>query len=221
MIKRNELLNLSKQIAADVLAAGLPLDKDSVRSLESLTACEVDADSRWSDVSIGFSVDQESSWHRDARIEFRGETGWDDKIQDEEGNVVANFKVRMSFRSDSTDTSNLEKAEAQLDLAMQALKLAKDLKAKYEGTTQYVIRTAAEEAERKAKQERAELVAKVGRLTEFPRKGLRVGGDRQVSRELYAGIPDGEYEVSFSNNYDTKNYRVKVRPGYVVVVRLS
>lgn len=221
MIKRNELLNISKQIAADVLAAGLPLDKDSVRSLESLASCEVDADARWSDVSVGFAVDQESSWHRDARIEFRGETGWDDKLEDEEGNIVANFKVRMSFRADSTDTSNIEKAEAQLALATQALGLAKQLKAKYEGTTQYVVRTAAEETERKAKAARDELLRKVTTLTEFPRKGLRCGGDRQVDRTLYNGIPDGEYEVSFTNNYDTKKYRVLVRPGYVRLFRLS
>lgn len=222
MIKRNELLNLSKQIAADVLAAGLPLDKDSLHSLESLVACEVDADARWCDVSADFAVDQESSWYRDARIEFRGETKWDDEIRDEEGNVVANFKVRMSFRSDSTDTSNLEKAEAQLDLAMQALKLAKDLKAKYEGTTKYVIRTAAEEAERKAKQARSELVAKVGRLTEFPRNGLRVGGGRQVSRELYAGIPDGEYHVTYHDaRGGVKTYKVSVCPAGVSLHRVS
>lgn len=221
MIKRNELLNLSKQIAADVLAAGLPLDRDSAKSLEGLMACEVDETARWSDVSVGFSVDQESSWHRDARIEFRGETGWDDKLEDESGNIVANFKVRMNFRADSTDTANLDKAEAQLDLATRALKLAKELKAKYEGTTQYVVRTAAEEAERKAKLERDALISKVTRLTEFPRKGLRVGGDRQVDSDIYAGVPEGEYEVSFTNNYDTKKYRVKVRPGYVMVYRLS
>lgn len=165
MLKRNELLLISKQIAADVLAAGLPLDTLSVRSLESLTACEVGADSRWQDVSIGFSVGRESTWHNSARIEFRGRSGREDRYghTDDEGNFVTNFSISVSFHAPPGlgEAWDLEEAEAQLDLAMKCLKLTKELKAKYDGTIQYISRTAAENAEFKAMQECEELITKI------------------------------------------------------------
>lgn len=221
MKSRSELASLTKNIVADVLASGLPLDADSRTAMEALANEEPTADSRWSNVSVSFCTDPTDRWHRDARLEFRGETGWDEKVEDESGDLIANFKVTATFRSESVDFSDLDKAAAKLQLAMQALELAKALKAKYEGTVKYVYKTAADVEKARIETEKRNLIEKVKRFTEFPRKGLRVGGDRQVSSELYQGVPVGEYEVSYDNGYDTKTYRAVVRQGYVRVVRLS
>lgn len=222
MKSRSELATLTKNIVADVLASGLPLDADSRTAMEALANEEPTADSRWSNVTVSFCTDPTDRWHRDARLEFRGETGWDDKLEDpESGDLIAQFKITASFRSESIDHSDLDKAAAKLQLALQALALAQTLKAKYEGTVNYVYKTKAQVEEARIESEKRQMLEKVKRFTEFPRKGLRVGGDRQVSSELYVGVPVGEYEVAYDNGYDTKTYRVVVRQGYVRVVRLA
>jgi hypothetical protein len=222
MMNRSELASLTKNIAADILASGLPLDADSRKALEAWAAEEPSDESRWLNVSVSFCTDPNDRWVRAARLEFRGETGWDDKVEDPEtGDLVAQFNIKASFRSESIDCYDLDKAAAKLELAARALELAKQLKAKYAGTFSYVYKTKEEVARAKAEAEVRELQSRVKTMTEFPRKGLRVGGERRVERVLYGGVPDGEYEVSYDNGYDVKKYRVVVRPGYVRVVRLG
>lgn len=223
MIKRNELGSISKEIAESILSSGIPLAAYTRRALQSIL--DVDGDNqRWNDVAATFTMTEGATTYKDkvAEAQFSGTTLWDEKRVDDDGNVVIPFQIKVSFFFDSAQTDDLEKTEEQLCLAQHALQLVKELKSKHAWTYPCIIRTAAEEAARLDMVQRDAVLDKVRMLSEFPRKGMRVGATRQVARDIYANVPDGEYEVTYHDGpVYIKTYKVSVRPATVSLHRVS
>jgi hypothetical protein len=222
MMTQNGLANITHNIASDVLASGLSIWDGSRSFLEQVVSEEHTDDARWRNVNVYFSTNPSNYWDRDARIEVSGETDYSSEVQDPEtGDLIVQFKITVTFRTDNISCDSLDEAASKLQLAVQALDLARALKSKYESTYGYVYRTKAQVEAKRAADERLELLNKVKCLTEYPCKGLEVGCFRQVDRRIYAGIPDGQYEVSFADDHDVKTYRVSARAGYVALLRTN
>jgi hypothetical protein len=109
---------------------------------------------------------------------------------------------------------------ARIDLISHAARLAQDLQKEYAGAVAYRVRTAEEERVRLAKEQAEDKRRKVQRMAEYPSKGLRAGGNpRTVSRELFTGCEDGQYEVSYDEG--RRNCRVTLRAGSATIRRLA
>jgi len=222
MIKRNELGSISKEIAESILSSGIPLAAESRRALlATLNSNE----QRWSDVAAIFAMTEDATSYKDkvADVQFSGSTLWDEKRVDDDGNVVAPFQIKVSFFfGGSPPGADLEKTEEQLLVANHALQLVKELKSKHAWTYPCFIRTAAEEAARLDRVQRDAVLDKVRTLTEFPRKGMRVDAIRMLPHDIYAGVPDGEYQVTYDDDRGSvKTYKVSVCPAAVSLHRVS
>jgi len=199
MVVKKQLI---ASVASDMLSAlGPSLTERSRKELELLVEKPLEySDSATATVS---RPGKDSYWSGDGELNVR--FGSSNLETDEEtGDVYRSFKLNFTMNWSSHN-------EAVTSDTLAKLHMMTEVAQKYSETYKELVYTAAQVAERKVAAEKTALNQKVAVLAEHPVKGLRVGGNRrEVSKTIFAGIPDGTYEVSYTNNYDTKKYTVKV-----------
>ncbi len=196
-------------VAADLLVLlGTNLTERSRKELELLvTLTEEHRD--WFSVTVS-RPGKDSSLSRDGELVYRFHpiTG---AQADEMGDVYRTYKLIFSVNWSGCNEKVDGETLARLHVMMQLAQAAAVLAQKYSETFKVLVRTAAQEEERKVAAKKVELNRKVETLAEHAVKGLRVNSNcREVSRTIFANIPDGTYEVSYTNNYDTKTYGVRL-----------
>lgn len=152
---------------------------------------------------------KDSYWSGDGElnVRFNGSNIETDEAGDIYRTYTLRFDISWSSHNETVNADTLGKLHMMTQLATVGAALSQ----KYSETYRKLVRTAAQEEERKVAAEKAELVRKVKTLAEYAVKGLRVNSNRrEVARTMFTNIPDGTYEVSYTNNYDTKTYGVKL-----------
>lgn len=217
MTKKEDILTT---VATDLLA--LLADNLTESSRKELAERLVAPDGRYDSVSARVCrPGKDPYWSGDGELNchfYGSNIETDEATGDVYRTHTLGFDVSWSSHNERASGDTLAKLHMMTELATVAVALGE----KYAGTHRFLYRTAAEEAERKLAIERAGLVSRVKVLAEFVVKGLRVGGNpREVSRSMFADIPEGTYEVAYANNYDTKKYAVRVLSWGVKVWRTA
>jgi len=217
MVVKKQLI---ASVASDMLSAlGPSLTERSRKELELLVEKPLEySDSATATVS---RPGKDSYWSGDGELNVR--FGSSNLETDEEtGDVYRSFKLNFTMNWSSHNEAVTSDTLAKLHMMTEVSTVGAALAQKYSETYKELVYTAAQVAERKVAAEKTALNQKVAVLAEHPVKGLRVGGNRrEVSKTIFAGIPDGTYEVSYTNNYDTKKYTVDVTSWGVQVWRTA
>jgi len=147
-----------------------------------------------------------------------------DNVTDEgTGDCYSQYKLdfRLSWSSQYGDVT--PRLGEKVRLMMKAVEEASVLAVKYGGTYKTLRWTAAQVEERKNAAEQAKVLSKVKLLAQYAVKGMRVNGNRrEVPKAMFAGIPDGDYKISYiNNNYVEKKYTVTLLLGAAFLSRTA
>lgn len=207
MVVKKQLI---ASVASDMLSAlGQRLTERSRKELEQLV--ENSLEYFGSATARVARPGKDSSWSGDGELcaGFGNSSLETDEVT---GDVYRTFKLNFSMSWSSHNEAVTSDTLAKLHMMTEVSMVGAELAQKYSETYKELVYTAAQVAERKVAAEKTALNQKVAVLAEHPVKGLRVGGkSREVSRSIFASIPDGTYDVSYTNNYDTKTYSVRLR----------
>jgi len=208
-----------QSVAKDLLSS--LADCLTANSVKELNAVVESSEDHIDSVRATCCKSADSYWSGDAELTCRS-TGSNIEEDEETGDVYRSygltFTVNWSSFNDKVDGDLMTKLHIMQKVATAAALLQE----KYSGKHRVLYRTAAEVAERKVAAEKAALVQKVKTLAEHAVKGMRAGGSRrEVSKVIFGDVPEGTYEVSYTNNYDTKKYTVKVMSWGVSLYRVS
>lgn len=160
-------------------------------------------------------------WSGDAELNVRS-NGSNIETDEATGDVYRTYTLGFSVNWSSFNDKVNADLMTKLHIMQKVATAAALLQEKYGQTYRVLYLTAAEVAERKVAAEKAALLNKVKTLAEHAVKGMRAGGSRrEVSKVIFGDVPEGTYEVSYTNNYDTKKYTVKVMSWGVSLYRVS
>jgi hypothetical protein len=201
---------LISQVAGDVLLAFPHCMLE--RSAKSVTSLASGAETNSDGFSVQFCREGVSPdyWSGDCELTVGSDGG--DIVQDEEtGDIYRSYKLKFIMAWSSFNRNVTSDVEAKLQFMLTVTSAVADLARKYSDTYKVLVRTAAEEAERKVKAELATHTSRVKAIAEYMVKGLRVQGNaREVGRTLFTGIPDGVYSVVYHGRHDSKTYSVRL-----------
>ena len=196
-------------VAQDLLTSlGASLTERSKKELEAVAAqAEEHTDSCRATVS---RPGKDSYWSGDGELNVRF-NGSNIETEEETGDVYRTYTLKFDITWSSHNEQVGPDTLGRLHMMVQLATVGAALSEKYSQTFRTLVYTAAQVEERKVAAEKAELVRKVKTLAEYAVKGLRVNSNRrEVARSMFTNIPDGTYEVSYTNNYDTKVYGVRL-----------
>jgi len=218
--------NVLAPVAQDILNSKL-IELFSVDDREMLTKLvQSDGEDPSKKLQIGINLPSNTSrWNPDASFTVALRSG-DAEIDETTGDVyrVNTLGFSFSWGSHTNEHScDTVKARNLIDAYTNAASLCELLTDKYGAQTfKSFVRSAQTEAERKLAVELAAITAKVKILAEHAVKGLRVGGrNREVNKAVFAGIPNGRYEVLYYNNHDSKKYTVRISDHSVYLTRIA
>ena len=215
------------EIAQLVMDAGIPgMSSNSTETLQGLLKDkEAPVEANIAEISAVYSPDLTGYSRYDnvsLLVRPRSQSDW--PTEDANGDFFHDYviDVRVSWGSLSEDpmAGNLTK---KLELMQQVTALGQSLCANYTKNAYRVL------AKTKAEHE-ASLVVQAARaanreVTSRAKdlvKSMRVwGSPRRVERSLFTGIADGSYEVSYTNKYDTKTYKVHLTQRAATINRLK
>jgi hypothetical protein len=199
--------------------------------LENPLACSVNSDVNLAEIvnetdlekigssqlQVGFSVDNANSWSSDASIRLRIERGDYNGSAHEDGSIWTTYHATVTTDWNSCRDNTPTVAFNRAQLVYRVAQLGSELAEKFSGTAEVCVRTAEEQAkhveEEKLQAEARKIKSACRIAADTVRRAMRVGNDRNVPAALLAGVPNGVYELEFSD------YDGRVERKYTLIVQ--